>query len=221
MFCVTAADTTTAAVQTESSLKESPTVKLPLHGVFFLGERRGLQQTSSWGGSASPRTANPAPPPRALRGDAPPARAPCPRGGGGGTGRPHLPSAHQPQELLLPLLVAQVRRLPAAGALREHTLTAPARGAGPEQPLSPRHSPPWRLRPPGGRQRQNGGGREGRGLACVPHRGPTAASRPATSCPPPAARQPPAPRPFTSGEAARLRPWWPWESRPELIAAAQ
>lgn len=81
----------------------------------------------------------------------------------------HLPRAHQPQELLLPLLVAEVRRLPAAGALREHTLLA----------ASPR-------RPP----RRAAGGRAGPGPATGPApRPPPVPSR----LPSPAAR-PPRPR---------------------------
>lgn len=100
--------------------------------------------------------------------------------------RAHLPRAHQPQELLLPLLVAEVRRLPAAGALREHT---PLAASPLRPPRGPRRRAACRLAGPG----------PAPGLAPRPPAVPS-------HLPSPAARPPQAPRPFTSGEAARLRP---------------
>lgn len=176
-MCNTAADTT--AVNPKSSWKESPKARQLWVVVARLRSPR--------------RTPRPA--------ESTPVPVPAPGWGRWAAGRPHLRGAHQPQELLLPLLVAEVRRLPAAGALREHTLTAPAR---PERPLRPAAALLG-----------------GRGLPAS-RRGllrRRAAALPPPPAPPTPSRRAAAPRPVTSGEAARLRPWWLWDSLAELMAA--
>lgn len=113
----------------------------------------------------------------------------------GAAERPHLPSTHEPQELLLPLLVAKVRRLPAPGALKKHTLTAPptrppalsttvglAAAVNPTTSSSPM-TPPTPLFP----------GRfltRGHGLPCVPRRTGTPPQFPSQPPPPPPSRRP-------------------------------